>query len=338
MKKFVLSIVMLFLAAIPSAAQPTPTPPLTARDLADPDGQFIEIDGAEIYFVERGSPEDPVVLFLHGFGGSTFTWRDTLDAVAAAGFRAIAFDRPPYGLADKRPDQDFTPQGYAQLTAGLMDSLAVEHAVLVGHSAGGAVIAQFAVDFPARVDGLVFVAGALGLREDVGAEAPQAQTDEDSESGLSGIFSLASSLDPNSPLARVAVRALLSPDRFVAILRDAYYVDSVVTTEVEQGYQRPLRVDGWEAGFLSLLTTQAEPIELEELSASVADNGLPVLLVWGQEDTWVPLSAGEALFEALPSAEFITYPEVGHMAMEENVETFNQDLVAFLLSTLAQEQ
>lgn len=331
MKKFLSAFILLFCFSVPLSAQPTPVPQVNARDLADADGQFVDVNGSEIYYIERGQSDDPVVLLLHGFGGSTFTWRDNMDAMVEAGFRVIAFDRPPYGLSDKAADQDFSVPGYVQLTAALMDVLAVERAVLVGHSAGGTVIAQFAIDYPERVSVLVFAAGAVGREgsSDVSEdETPEAQTG----SGLGGLFNMASSLDPASPLARAAVRAFLTPERFVSILRDAYYVDSVVTETVEAGYQRPLQITGWEAGFLGVLGTENVPVDVDALSRSVAAAQIPVLLIWGVQDTWVPITVGESLRAALPDASWITYADVGHMPMEENVMQFNQDIVTFLRS------
>jgi pimeloyl-ACP methyl ester carboxylesterase len=327
MKKLFVLLVLMLVGLVPVTAQQMP---VTPQDLADPDGQFIDINGAEIYYIERGNAEDPVVLLLHGFGGSTFTWRDNMDAIAEAGFRVVAFDRPPYGLSDKSPDLDYTVQGYSQLTAELMDALDIESAMLVGHSAGGGVIGQFAIDFPERVDALVFVAGFVGGR----GPAPTEESTPEPEggSGLDVIFELVAGLDPDSPLAQGAIRTILTPDRFVEILSGAYYDPSIVTEEVAAGYQRALLVSGWEAGLLAVLSSDSPAVDSAQFSESVETQAIPVLLIWGEEDTWVPLEAGLLLQQQVPTAELITYPLVGHLPMEENVEQFNTDLVAFLQS------
>ncbi len=330
-KQFIILIAFcLMLLVIPAQAQEEVTP----QDLADPDGHFIEIDNAQIYYVERGSSDDPAIMLLHGFGGSTFTWRDNMDPLVDAGYRVIAFDRPPYGLSDKNPDLDFTPQGYALLTSALMDALNIETAVLVGHSAGGAVIAQFAIDYPERVDGLVFVAGALGGRADAATstEDTPEPDGQSNNSALSGLFSAAAGLDPHSPLAQAAVRTFVTPERFVEILTSAYYDPAIVTDEVALGYQRILQVSGWEVGFLAILSAPDEPIDLDLLAATIDENAILVLLIWGQDDSWVPMTAGQLLRDLLPNSQWITYPQIGHLPMEENIEQFNRDLLAFLAS------
>jgi pimeloyl-ACP methyl ester carboxylesterase len=97
---------------------------------------------------------------------------------------------------------------------------------------------------------------------------------------------------------------------------------------VIEGYGRALRVDGWEGAFLKLFSSPRASTPLARETLESFD--FPTLILWGQEDTWVPLSAGERLYALIPGAELIVYPEVGHLPMEENVAAFNHDLVAWL--------
>lgn len=300
------------------------------QDLADPDGVFIEIDGASLYMIERGPIDGPAVLLLHGFGGSTFSWRDNLDALADAGYRVVAFDRPPYGLADKNPALSYSTETYVSLTAGLMDALGIERATLVGHSAGGGVIAQFAVTHPTRVDALVFVAGAVRVPGDA---AMADEADEETENGRGGqspfaaLFAIASRIDPSSPLAALTVRALVTPELLANTVRGNYYDQSLVTPEVIDGYTRQIRVTGWEGAFLKLLTQPTGGAGLDFDAFAALDT--PMLLIWGAEDAVVPLGAGQRLADFL-GVDLLIYPEVGHLPMEENVAQFNDDLLAFL--------
>ncbi|MCU0496346.1 MAG: alpha/beta hydrolase [Anaerolineae bacterium] len=319
-------LVILLLSVTLLIAQNRATFP--AEELADPDGQFIEVNGLSIYYLERGEVDDPAILLLHGFGGSTFTWRDNMDALAEAGYRVIAFDRPPYGLSDKSTEIDYTNATYVDLTAGVMDALAIESAVLIGHSAGGGVIGQFAAAYPERVDGLVFVAGAVAIEGENWMDEPESeQQGSEQSSPMGGLADLASGLDPDSPLARAAVRTLITPERFTDILQSAYYNPEIVTPEVAAGYQRPLQMIGWEGAFLKLFTAPRlpEPLSLETLAWEI-----PTLLIWGREDTWVPVRAGERLSEVIPDAQLMIYDQTGHMPMEEQIEQFNADVIAWL--------
>lgn len=321
-----ISVVIVCLTAIvPTIAQTGVTP----QDLADPDGAFIDVNGVEIYYVEQGPTDGPAVMLLHGFGGSTFTWRDTMPALAEAGYRVIAFDRPPFGLSDKSPDVDYALDAQVGLTAGLMDSLAVESAVMVGHSAGGGVIAHFATMYPDRINALVFVAGAVRVGSQTAPPAPQATEGSSNPSPLGGLFEMAANLDPNSAFAQAAVRAFLTPERFAGLLSSTYFDPATMTEEIAAGYQRPLQITGWEIAFLAYFSSRTQITADLDLEAFAALD-VPILILWGEEDTWVTPDVGQALHAFLPESQLITYAGVGHMPMEENIAQFNADLVAFL--------
>jgi pimeloyl-ACP methyl ester carboxylesterase len=80
---------------------------------------------------------------------------------------------------------------------------------------------------------------------------------------------------------------------------------------------------------MSTLYILYKSVRLSDLEL-LAQSATPILLIWGEEDTWVPLAVGQRLHQLLPAADWITYRDVGHLPMEENVEQFNTDLLAFL--------
>ena len=302
----------------------------TPQELADPDGIFMMIDGVEVYIIAQGEPSNPAILLLHGFGGSTFSWRENITALVDAGYYVIAFDRPPYGLADKNPDViDYTAEDYATLTHGLMDALNIESAHLVGHSAGGAVIAQFAVSYPEQVDSLIFVAGAVRIPMDESAINSETTPEpEGNGSPVGNIAGFAANLDPDNPLAVDLVRNFVTPDVFIDLLSSAYDPTFEVTDEIATGYQRVLQVDGWERAFITLFAMQEQTTPFDFETFAMVD--VPVLIVWGENDTWVPISVGERLQQFLPNADIITYANIGHLPQEENPMAFNADVVDFL--------
>jgi pimeloyl-ACP methyl ester carboxylesterase len=297
----------------------------TPQELADPDGQFADVDGVSVYYRAQGDPANPPVILIHGFGGSTFTWRDTLPALAAAGFYAVALDLPPFGLSDKSPDLDYTRSGMADLVARFMSTLGIERADIVGHSMGGAVTAQFAVRHPERVNRLVFVAGGV-------FEAMQPASDNQAEqSGASAALSLLNSIDPRSPLAPSLLRVLVNERFFLNTIRSAYADPDMVTPEVAAGYARILQIQDAPVGFLAYVQAQEmSPITLSDLAAATQDT--QVLLMWGDQDTWVTPRLADAMEAALTNVERVNFPGVGHLPMEETVQPFNEALIAFLRS------
>jgi pimeloyl-ACP methyl ester carboxylesterase len=293
--------------------------PKTAEELADPDGAFADVNGVSVYYRAQGDETNPVVILIHGFGGSTFTWRDTLPALAEAGFYAIALDLPPFGLSDKDPDLGYSRSWMSDLVSDFMDTLGIETATIVGHSMGGAVTAQFAVRHPEKVEKLVFVAGGV-------FEAMEAEENEDESSSP---LNFLNSIDPKAPAAPILLRTLVTKDFFIDTLASAYYDPSIVTEEVADGYAKLLEIEEAPIGFLAYVQAQeTEPISLDDLANATQET--PVLLMWGIEDTWVQIALGETMLAALTNAELVTYKQVGHLPMEEDTEVFNTDLIAFL--------
>jgi pimeloyl-ACP methyl ester carboxylesterase len=318
-----LLFLLILLLATPLTAQEDDQQPV--EDLADPDGTFITIDDNQLYYIDLGADDAPVVMLLHGFGGSTFTWRDTIQPLVDAGYRVVAYDRPPFGLSEKSANIPLTLDAQADQAVALMDALDIEQATLVGHSAGGGVISALTVNYPERIDALVFVAGAVPLPVE---NEDQAQDNNDSP--LGGLGELAANLDPANPIARQIVRQFLTRDRFADILVSAYHPSFEVTDDIRAGYSRVLLAEDWELGLLTLLTADraSDPFDVETFITNA--QAVLVAIIWGEEDTWVPLTRGEQLAQGLPDAELITYPAVGHLPMEEDSTQFNADLLAFL--------
>lgn len=80
---------------------------VSARQLADPDSKFITVKGVQLHYKEYNPTPSPptkqrTILLVHGFNGSTFSWRANGQAIATAtGHRVIAYDRPPFGLSGR---------------------------------------------------------------------------------------------------------------------------------------------------------------------------------------------------------------------------------------------
>ena len=100
--------------------------------------KFVAINGIRMHYVEQGA--GPLVVLCHGFPESWYSWRHQLPALATAGFRAVAPDQREYGQTD-RPERIeaydiFNLVGDA---VGLVNSLGVDSAVIVGHDWGAPV-------------------------------------------------------------------------------------------------------------------------------------------------------------------------------------------------------
>lgn len=332
MRRWLLRILILLVLVIFVAPYLIPLNPVgvEASTLADPDGFFITVDGLSTYVEARGPEDGDPVILLHGWGASTFTWRNQMDVLAEAGYRAIAFDRPPYGLSAKTGENiPYSPAKLAEFTVEVMDTLGIQQAALVGQSQGGGVVGYFAVKYPGRVSKIVFVSAALRPTDDPEPTQSGGSNRVGGALGLPPFVSTVLKIDPLARWARIGIRAFVTPSFVTNILESAYYDPAFMTLEIEEGYQRQLEVVGWDEALLNQVTGMAfqnDPITAAQISAI----DVPVMIAWGENDTWVPISVGERLHELLPDAEWHTYAECGHLPQEEAAEKFNANLLAFL--------
>ena len=119
-----------------------------------PAGQFLEINGVRLHYIERGSGA-PLVL-LHGNGSmiQDFECSGLVD-LAAKNYRVIVFDRPGFGHSDRPRNVVWTPAAQAELINSALHRLGVPHAIVLGHSWGASVAVALALKYPKLVRGLV---------------------------------------------------------------------------------------------------------------------------------------------------------------------------------------
>ena len=122
--------------------------------MSKPTQRMIESNGIRLNIAEQG--EGPLVLLCHGFPESWYSWRHQIDALAAAGFRAVAPDLRGYGKSDRpEPIDQYTIFHLVGDLVGLLDALEVRTAVIVGHDWGAAIAWQAARLRPDRFRAVV---------------------------------------------------------------------------------------------------------------------------------------------------------------------------------------
>ena len=164
-----------YIGAAVGAAAALATTALLNRQLAKkaerdnpPAGQFLEVEGVRLHYVERGAGE-PLVR-LHGNGSMIQDFESSgLVEMAAENYRVIVFDRPGFGHSSRPRNVVWTPAAQAQLIRHALERLGVSKAIVLGHSWGASVAVALALKFPGMVRGLVLASGYYypTLRPDV---------------------------------------------------------------------------------------------------------------------------------------------------------------------------
>jgi haloalkane dehalogenase len=126
-------------------------------------GRYFEAGGIRSFVRDEGAG-DPVIC-IHGVPSSSYLYRKVLPEVSACGLRAVAFDFPGLGLADRPEEFDYSWSGLASWTGSAIDALKVERCHLVVHDIGGPIGFEWAIRHPDRVASLT----ALNTFVDVGS-------------------------------------------------------------------------------------------------------------------------------------------------------------------------
>lgn len=269
----------------------------------------LTILGTRTRVLEAGA-SGPVVLFIHGLSTRADRWKRAIEAVAECGFRAIAFDLPGHGLADKPPGFNYTSQGLAEYTLNLMDMLGVTEAHLVGTSLGGHVAAILAMQAPQRCSSLYLVA-PLGLAP-IAPEAGEGIRRSVRNVSIEGVRAKLRNVFIDTSLA---TEELILEESNINSSPGAVVALSALGDYIVNQLNDDLVTDG-----------------LVQLAAQV-----PVGLLWGEHDAMVPLSVGQATAAALGLRELQVMPGVGHAPYVEQPEEFVRRWLEFSINTCGSE-
>ncbi len=274
-------------------------------DQAPRPGRVVDVDGVGLHIIEAGS--GPAALLIHGLGGNTFSFRETLPALAPR-FRVVAVDLAGFGYSERDSARDHSLDAHAALLAKLIEQEGMAPALLLGHSNGGAIAMRLAARRPELVERLVLVASTEPNRMRRGGPLRKLL------------------LQPLRPL--VSLGQLLAAPLSRLVLRGMVHDRSFVTPAVRAGYDRPRQIRGSSDAYWRLFADSAHdaPIDLQTLH-------VPTLLLWGKQDRVVPLSTGERLLERIPDARLEVIDRAGHLPLEEQPAAANAALLHWLEET-----
>ncbi len=282
---------------------------VTARAELDPEkaveekgieGTFVSGAGVRTHYVKEGKG-DTVIVFIHGFGGSTYSWRKNLGALSEK-YTVISLDVRGFGYTSRDPASEYSPRGYATHVATFLDILGVRRPVIVGHSLGGEVAIRVALQRPEDIAGLVLIDSAGVPRDELRSVPPVPQ-----------------------PFQTTLLRFATSRRVVRAGLDAAFYDRSLVDEEMVSAYRDPLDVERAEEMLWRMLRTSAPQLNRTE----IAQVSVPTLLIWGVQDRLIPLREGEELASLIPGSRLVVLDRSGHMPQEERPEDVNSLIDSF---------
>jgi pimeloyl-ACP methyl ester carboxylesterase len=262
-------------------------------------GKEVTVFGQKINYTETGS--GPVVVLLHGLGGSTANWAFNVSALAAK-FRVIVPDQIGHGQSAK-PFINYRIGTYVDFLDKFLSELKIERASLVGNSMGGWIAAAYALKYPQRVERIALV--------DAAGFSPPKEYDLAALNGL-------------NPSTRDGMRQLAQLVFFnKSLFASDAALDLMLTARLSAG-------DGYTIRSLVESFNRREDMLDGKLSALKQ----PVLLVWGREDGLTPLAReGEQFKREIPQAQLVVFEQCGHIPQVEKAAEFNAAVLKFLTAS-----
>jgi pimeloyl-ACP methyl ester carboxylesterase len=151
-----LAIVVVLAAVVAGLVWFTARPADRIEAALPPRGQFMEIDGQRIHYIDRGS--DPAIVMIHGLGGDLQHFNYARVERLAGEFRVIAIDRSGSGSSTRPKHASAALGAQAATLASPIKTLQLEKPLLVGHSLGGALALTIALHHPDCAGALALIA------------------------------------------------------------------------------------------------------------------------------------------------------------------------------------
>lgn len=276
------------------------------------DERTVTIDGVALHLHEGGSGGPPVVL-VHGFGGTSFSWRHLFPAIARR-HRTLAFDLPGHGYSDRPEGFDYSPLRLGKLLLSLMEAEHVEEAVVVGNSYGGAVAVSallhaMEADGPSqrRISKLVLV-DAAGYPQPIPWHVKLLRV----------------------PLLRSVMPALVPPRLLMRFVVSAMYGKNGKPEKAQiREYANAYAVPGTRRAYREYAALM-QPEDFEEYVARYRSIEVPTLVITGDRDRVVPPEVAERYHADIAGSRLVVVKGAGHIPQEECPATVLEPLGEFL--------
>ena len=259
----------------------------------------IRINGFSLNYQERGLPQGPPVVFIHGFPFSHAMWNDQMMALPQD-FRAISYDIRGHGKSEAG-DGQYSIEFFVDDLIGLLDELGIKKAVLCGLSMGGYIALRTHERHPDRIRALIL----CDTRSEADPnEARIKRANQVKAVKAQGVKAFAEGF----------VKAVFAPATFKSNPKAIESIRAIIEAI------SPLSI----AGTLLALAARTDT------TSSLASVAVPTLIMVGEHDSLTPPPASESMHKHIKGSQLQIIPEAAHMSNIENPAVFNKHLIDFL--------
>jgi magnesium chelatase accessory protein len=254
--------------------------------------RFVDAGGVRWHVQTAG--EGPVILFVHGTGASTHSWRDVLPLLADR-FRVLAVDLPGHAFSAATGAARSSLRGMGASLAALLSAVDVRPSYCVGHSAGAALLCRMALDGQVQPRSILSFNGAF---------LPLA--------GAAGVVfaPIARVLGSSPLLPRLVARRAGDPATVARLIAGTGSTLDGIGVEL---YGRLVRDPGHVAGAMRMMGNW----DLRDFEKTLPRLKVPLTLVAALGDRLVPARQARDVASRLENARVVSLPGLGHLAHEE---------------------
>jgi pimeloyl-ACP methyl ester carboxylesterase len=263
--------------------------------------KHITFKGIEVSYTDTGS--GACILLLHGYLESSEIWEDFVPLLSDH-FRVIAMDIPGHGMSGSW-GREHSMSDLADSVKELMENEGIKKLVLVGHSMGGYVSMAFAAAYPERLAGYVL------FHSTCFADNDEKKTNREREISLILCDRKRQIINVNIPKA---------------------FADSNVERMHKQVVRcQEIAFQNEDRGIISLLNGMKNR---SDHSTTLSDSTLPLLLIGGEKDNYIPMEVFSRLAQLAPHASLLRLKESGHMGFIEEADLSAETLLEFSRSVI----
>ncbi|MCP4000965.1 MAG: alpha/beta hydrolase [Gammaproteobacteria bacterium] len=270
--------------------------------------QFTEVAGVRIHYRDEGPRDAPAVVLIHANFASLLGWEPWAEALKDK-YRVVRLDMTSHGLTGPDPTGDYTLERTMEITEAFIDALGIEKLTIGGTSLGGTVSVFYTMRNPERVNNLILLSpGSVEGKEQ------QARRGKVPDSAYILKYILPRAL-PEFMLAPGFGGDEQPPEELITRWHDMWLLEGQREAQLD-------RLSQYDSG---------------DIGAVFAQVRIPVLLLWGEDNTTAKYEQHEEVIHMLKNAEsinFVSYPGVGHMATQQAGAEIAVDVRAFLDGTL----
>ncbi len=276
-----------------------------AKEYVNDQSMFVDIDGMQVHYRDEGQGM-PVVL-IHGTAASLHTWDDWTSELIKT-HRVIRMDLPAFGLTGPNKTRDYSIKSYKKFMDDFITQMEIDSFHLAGNSLGGNIAWNYALEHPEKVQKLILV-DASGLP--TGKPKPW-------------IFKMANIPVLNTGFLYYTPKFLIEKN-----IKEVYADDSKITDQLLTRYHKMALREGNRQAFVDRAKLDFKQDSLTTIDRLKSIQN-PTLLIWGEQDDWIPLVCGKAMNENIPNSTLEVLKNSGHVPMEENPEESVEMLKRFL--------